>query len=93
LAIDAGALALDLVCLALPGATRGGTVLRGALAGTNFSIDVVHAASVLKAGIRTIQPVVKVVQVGTQPALPANFFSNCNGDNTTKIVIKSFLKV
>jgi hypothetical protein len=66
LAIDAGALALDLVCLALPGATGGGTMLRGALSGTNFSIDVVHAASALQAGIRTIQPVVKEIQVAGQ---------------------------
>jgi hypothetical protein len=90
LAIDAGALALDLVFLALPGATGGGTMLRGALAGTNFSIDVVHAASALQAGIRTIQSVVKVVQVGTQTQTTANFFSNCNGDQYNENRHKEF---
>ncbi len=64
LLIDAGALALDLVFLALPGATGGGMGLRMAFAGANATYDVMHAASVLKAGIRIIQPVVKGVQAG-----------------------------
>jgi hypothetical protein len=64
--IDSSALAIDVIFLALPGATGGGMLFKYALAGANTTLDITHAVRVAKTGALATQSIAKGVQVGMQ---------------------------
>ena len=66
LAIDAGALALDLIFLAIPAPPGAGGLFRLAFAGANYTMDLYRAASVLNLGYRGLQILNKMGQVQNQ---------------------------
>jgi len=78
LAIDAGALVIDLVFLAIPAPPGGGMGFRMAFAGANVTMDLARAAEVAYQGAKGLQWTIKGVQLGYQASNTLSFSRNSN---------------